>query len=148
MKKIITLPILILSLNCFSQLDSSRFKISITIGARDCEYVSLLIEKTNKFEGLDSTLKSKFRIASPPSNATNVVVDSIEGRVWLDINRSLSMDITALHANCFKRVDDAIRLTNSTWIVNKLNRDATSRDGDYDSRRSIGRLYLRKLQEN
>lgn len=129
-----------------AQLDSSKFKISVTINARDCEYVSLLMERNNKFENLDSTLKAKFRVASPPSNATNVIIDSIEGRAWLDICRSLSIDITALHANCFKRVSDAVRATTSVWIINKLDKDATQRDSDYDFRRAFGRDYLRKLQ--
>lgn len=142
----IILILLLLPSVCFSQSDSSRFKISITINARDCEYITLVMEKTNKFEALDSTLKNKFRVSSPPSGSTNVVVDSVEGRAWLDIMRSLSIDITALHANCFKRVSDAIRLTNSVWIVNRLDKDATQRDSDFDTRRAFGREYLRKLQ--
>lgn len=139
--------LLMLPVMAHSQLDSSRFKISITIGARDCEYISILMEKNNKFEPLDSTLKAKFRVASPPSNSTNVVVDSIELRCWLDIMRSLSIDITAMHANCFKRVSDAIIATGSVWVINKLARDANIRDSDYDTRRAVGRLYLRKLQD-
>lgn len=146
MKTIIILLLLFPAV-CAAQLDSSRFKISVTINARDCEYISLLMDKTNKFEALDSTLKVKFRVASPPSNSTNVVVDSIEGRAWLSITRSLSIDLVAMHANSFKRVSDAIRATTSIWVINKLDRDANQRDGDYDTQRAIGRLYLRKLQE-
>lgn len=127
--------------------DSSRSKISVTINAKDCEYIALLFDNSNKYEDIDSITRSKFRVASPPTGNTNVTIDSIEQRVWLDIDNRLAGDYIALTNNVFKRVDDAIRLAGGTWIINKLNRAVTDRGDEFDLRRQIGRKYLRKQED-
>lgn len=147
MKILILFIALSMSLTCLSQIDSGKVKISLQIQARDCEYIAAAaFEKSNKFEPIDSVLKSKFRVASPPADNTNVTVDSIEVRVYRTIMQILRDDVKAVHKNVYKRLNDALTANGNVWIIDKINKDFKIIDDPYDIVRLLGRKYLRKEQ--
>lgn len=143
------LILLLLPTFCYSQIDSSKTKLSIIIAAKNCEYISLLFEKNNKYEDIDSTTKKKFRIASPPTNNTNVQIDSVESRILADLYGNLSYDPVALSdtTKCLKDYEDACRASGGVWLNIRIDRIKKDKRSQYDVFRDAGRLYLRK-QEN
>jgi hypothetical protein len=148
MKKILFVILIFYSISGYCQTDSSKTKISLSIAAKDCEYISLKFEKSNKFEDIDSTVKRKFRDpGGAPTNNTSVQLDSIEVRVWRDIMNDLRFDIIAVHENVYKRISDALISNGNTWIVNKLSKDFEPIDAQYDDLRTLGRKYLKKEQD-
>lgn len=148
MKYLLTFLGLFISAISFSQVDSSRSKISLSITAKDCEYVVKTFEKSNKFEDLDSTLKKKFRGASPPSNNNNVTIDSVEVRVYRSIMQMLRDDVVAVQNNVYKRISDLLIANGNAWIIDKLSKDLQVVSDQYDQIRTIGRAYLTKAQTN
>lgn len=149
MKYIFLILSIFFYINCFSQLDSSKSKISVTLVGKDVKYISLMFEKINQHEDIDSICKSKFRVQNPPNNNASVVIDSIEQRVWLHFVTRLSFDPLALHPanNVFSRVDAAVRLSGGAWIINKLNRSLSDIDSRYTDILSIGNKYLKKQED-
>jgi hypothetical protein len=146
--KYILFLFLIISVQSFAQIDSSKTKVSITLAAKDCEYIANAFEKTNKYEDVDSVAKKRFRVASPPTNNANVQIDSVEGRVLVDVFEKLCYDVVALNDtnNVTKRFFTALLVTGNTWIAQKANKIKANISDAYDFKRVLGRDYLRKNQ--
>lgn len=149
MKKILILLLFSFSLQCFAQIDSSKTKVSINLAAKTCEYIIQYFENTNKFEDIDSVLKKRFRVQSPPTNNNNVQIDSIEGKVLMSIYTRLTQDPIALSDTTkhLKRFSEALRQTGSSWLNSRIDRTQKDKSDQDDQLRTLGRSYLLK-QEN
>lgn len=151
MKKILTLLLIIISVNSFAQVDG-KTKLSVTLAAKDCEYIVKYFEKTNKYEDIDSVLKKKWRVASPPTNNASVIIDSVQGNVLFDIWNKLSVDNVATSdtAKVHKRFSDACRETtgaNGSWLRDKITNSGLKQFvKEQDDTRANGVLYLIKQQ--
>lgn len=143
MKKIILL-LLLFPLTSIAQSDSSKVRISFTMQARDCEILANYTFYENNFEELDSVMKVRFRVASPPSGNTNVQIDSIRVRDLREIAHKLRDNPIALNGGVWTRYDAAVRAANNTWLNNRLNQDESSVQTLFNNQRLIGRRRLRK----
>jgi hypothetical protein len=143
MKKIIFILLLIPILS-----SSQETNISVTLQARDCEFIGSFTGSDDLYQDLDSLLKNKFRPGSTaPSGTTNVVITGITNTVWFRVCYFLRRKSTALNGNNnpFTRTDAALRAASNTWLTNALDADAVDWDLDgYTNDRAIGRKRLKK----
>lgn len=116
--------------------------------ARDCEYIGYFTGFDEKYQDIDSSLRSKFRPAfSAPSGTTAVTVGGATARAWYEVIYRLRREAAALSGNNnpFTRLDAAVRATGNTWLINALNTDATDWDAaGYTNNRSAGRKRLKR----
>ena len=145
MKKLILSIAILLSLTSFGQ-DSSKLKPSVTLKAKDLYYIKVFIGGQNKYEDLDSLIKTLCRPAvNCPANTSDVTLTVIENRVWLALCRQLSSDPIALHTNVFKRVSDALRLlTTQTWLIKRLDSDVQDIINAGDNQVNTGKILAKK----
>lgn len=143
MKKLIAF-VLLIPLISVSQPDSSKMRISFTLQARDCEYIANYTMSENAYEELDSVMKVRFRISSPPSGTGNVQVDSIRVRDLRQLADRLRYDPMAFFGGVWVRFDTAIRAANNTWLNNRLNTDDSNVQTIFMNQRFNGRRRLRK----
>jgi hypothetical protein len=145
MKQIFILILMTVSagFTALAQADSSKAKITVSIQARDCEYIAALTNGDNIMEDIDSVLKKRWRPASQsPSGNTLVSVDSIELRAWREVVKRLRAQDDGDEE--FGRVDAVLRATNNTWLIDKLNKDSGNLDDISSEKRQYGRSRLKK----
>lgn len=144
MKKIIFLLFLIPIL---SKAQNETSIIAPIIQARDCEYIGYFSGSEDRWQDIDSSLKSKFRPAfSAPSGTTNVTVGGATARAWFDIAYRLVREAPAVNGNntVFTRLDAALRAVGNTWLTNALNQDIIDWDAaGYTNNRNAGRRRLK-----
>lgn len=146
MKKIFILFFIILPISLFSQVDSNTVKITISIQARDCEYVALFIQYFNRTETLWDTMKGKFRVASPPSNNTTVQLDTIPIGEWFYLTSLLRRDAIAVNAGTLGRINTQLTALNIPFVTNRVNSQDADDQNNFTSQRILGRLKLRRLE--
>lgn len=143
MKKLLSFLPVFIAFASFGQ-DSSKTKINVTIQARDVEYIGFFAGAQNRYEDLDSTMKALFRVTNTPTGNTNVTINSVEARVWLDIYRRLVTEVTALQQNVHSRIETALRVVNNVWLTNKLDNQVNTFNNNYQDLRQHGRNRLKK----
>lgn len=145
MKKLIYLLFLIPILG---KAQNETSIISVTLQARDCEYIGYFTWQEERYQDIDSAMKSKFRpAASAPSGTANVVLGGATARAWFDIAYRLVREAPAVNGNNtpFTRLDAALRAVGNTWLTNALNQDIIEWDaGGYTNNRSAGRKRLKR----
>lgn len=145
MKRLIYLLFLVPIL---SKAQNETSIISVTLQARDCEYIGYFTGNEERWQDIDSAMKSKFRPASnAPSGTTNVVLGGATARAWFDIAYRLVREAPAVNGNNtpFTRLDAALRAVGNTWLTNALNQDIIEWDaGGYTNNRSAGRKRLKR----
>lgn len=144
MKKIITILLSLFSIDSFAQTDSSLMKVTVTIQARDCEYLGVYIAFNQDYEDLFDAMKAKFRVVNPPSGTTNVVVDTITIVQWLGVINQLQADPFAVGGSVFTRVDAALRAVNNEYLTRILNEKSVANTNIFMNMRVLGRNRLRK----
>lgn len=143
MKKLIILSLLI-PVFASAQIDSSQLKITVTLQARDAEFIGFFIGHNIDYEDLFDGLKAKFRVASPPTGTTNVTVDTIPIAQWLSVSAKLRTDPYAIGGSVFSRIDAALRAVNHSYLTGRLNvMDATDTEV-FTNFRLLGRFKLRR----
>lgn len=122
--------------------------ISVTIQARDCEYIGYFTGGDDQFQDLDSSLKSKFRpAASAPSGTTNVTLGGVTNGAWFQMIHKLRYDPFACFGNNnpFTRIDAVLRALNNAWLTAALDADALDFDNNgYTFNRSRGRARIKR----
>lgn len=122
--------------------------ISVVIQARDCEYIGYFTGQEDRYEDIDSSLKSKFRPAeSAPSGTTNVTVGGATARSWFEIAYRLRREAAAVNGNNtpFTRIDAVLRAVNNPWLTGKLDQDTSDWDATgYTNNRTAGRKRLKR----
>jgi len=143
MKKIITVIILLVSLQSQAQTDSSALSATANIKARDLEYIGSFIFIDNEVENLYDSIKVKFRVQNPPTGNTIATVTATNAD-WLYIIRRLKNDATAIKANCTSRVETALRAAGQSWLVSELNKIDYGDQTTFSTMRQFGRQKLRR----
>lgn len=141
MKYIITLLLLIPLIG-----RSQNTIVSPVIQARDLEYIGSFLSGDDRFQDLDSSLKSKFRPAfSAPSGTTNVTVGGVTNGTWAQLMYVPLRDVYASQGNnsVFSRVDTNLRALSNTYLTAQLDADATAFDNTTTSFRASGRSRLK-----
>ncbi len=142
MKKIIFILLLIPCI-VFAQ-DNDATKVTVTIQARDCEYIGSFISFNENYEDLFDAMKAKFRVASPPTGTTNVVLDTIPIGQWLGVSRQLRQDPYGIAGSVFSRYDVALRAANNIYMTGRLNTMDANDTDIFTGFRTLGRIRLRK----
>jgi hypothetical protein len=145
MKKIIIpLFISLFSLSSFAQESADSAKISVTLQARDCEYLGFFVAHNMDYEDLFDAIKSKFRVTNAPSGTNSVVIDSIYIIQWLRVSQRLRDDPYAIGGNVYSRVDAALRALNNSHLTSRLNEMNDMDTEIFMGRRQLGRFKLRR----
>jgi hypothetical protein len=121
--------------------------ISVTIQARDCEYIGSFSGNDDDYQDLDSSLKSKFRPReTAPSGTTNVTLGGVTNGVWARVVHQLRYDHLSSSGNNneFTRVDAVLRALNNTWLTAALDADVVEFNNKHDANRARGRARLRR----
>lgn len=140
--KNILFALLLISGSIKAQSDSA--KITVTIQARDCEYMGSFIAFHPDYEDLFDAMKLKFRVANPPTGTTNVVIDTIYTIQWVRVSERLRDDPYAIGGNVYSRVDAALRAINNSYLTSRLDA-LNNRDTElFTNYRTLGRLKLRR----
>jgi hypothetical protein len=142
MKKIL-FALLLFSATVKAQ-DNEQTKVTVTIQARDCEFIGFYIAHAPEFEDLFDAMKVKFRVASPPSGTTNVQLDTIPIVQWLSVSAKLRTDPYAIGGLVFSRYDAALRAANNTYMTSRLDAMNTGDTEVFTTFRLSGRSRLRK----
>lgn len=141
MKKLLFISLFLISLNGFAQ---DSVKVTLSVQARDLEYIGSFIFNDNSTEDLYDSLKVKFRVPNPATGTTTV---SVTGYTldWLSVANRLNNDATALKALCTKRVTDLLRAVNQPYLTGKLDAINTADQNTFQAMRQFGRSKLRRL---
>jgi hypothetical protein len=133
-------------MNVFSQQDSAKIKIDVTVQARDLEMVLFFtLQGDRKLEDLDSALLTKWRSpATAPQGTDNVTVNGIELRVWLQAWRLCFENIAAVQEGTATRISDVLKASGQSWLINKVTKDEDARKDTWQALRAIGRKYVKK----
>lgn len=143
MKKILFILLLLPSL-CHGQVDSSTIKITVTVQARDIEFFSGYTFGNPNYELLFDATKAKFRVTNPPTNTTNVTIDTVATGTWLSLLNDLRQDPIAVAANVFSRIETNVRAAGNTWLNNSLTSATAAQIAIAIGRRTDGRKRLRR----
>ena len=147
MKKIFLSLCIIFSINSFAQ-DSAKLKPQITIQARDCEVILSFARLNKKLQDLDSVLLTKFRPpATAPTGTTNVVVDGVEARAWLEAMTRCGDNTAVVRGGTFDRVKTALLNSGHSWLVTKVNNEAIESDAIWVFIRVLGRKDGKKEED-
>ena len=141
MRKLILSIAILLSLKSFSQ---DSVKVTLSVQARDCEYIGAFAFNHDSLEELWDSLKVKFRVPNPATGNTTVSVTAYT-LDWLSVLNRLNNDATALKAQCTKRVSDLLRAVNQPYLTGKLNALDVADQNTFQSMRQFGRSKLRRL---
>ncbi len=145
MKKLIYLLFLIPIL---AKTQNENSVIAPVIQARDCEYIGYFTGIEDRWQDIDSCLKSKFRPpASAPSGTTTVTVGGATAKAWFDISYRLRREAAAINGNNtpFTRIDAALRAISNTWLTAALDQDIIDWDTEgYSKNRTSGRQRLKR----
>lgn len=149
MKKIILLLIFALPFFASAQgIDSTKIFIkNITFQARDIELLTpLMLSGQELYEDFYDIAKTKFRVANPPANLTNVTIDSLRTDVIISIARWMRTSDYGTVANFFARVDAVIKAIPNTYLQGIIS----EMDAAYVQRiievRTEGRRRLRGIR--
>lgn len=119
-------------------------KVTVTIQARDCEYIGHIIAFNENYEDLFDLTKVKWRTGNDPTGNANVVIDTIPIGQWLKIDAQLRADPIAVGASVLSRVEAALRAVNNTYMNGRLDALVAIDTEIYTSRRAFGRFRYRK----
>jgi hypothetical protein len=147
MKKIFILVLLVVSLNCFAQVDSAHTTITVSVQARDLAYIANFTSIDPIFEDLDSTMKTKFRVTSPPSGTTTVSIPGIQVRAWLTIFIRLLNDPIAVNANVLSRIQTVLNGSANGWIVFRISRETNNMVNQMQAAVQAGAARLQKQKD-
>lgn len=128
----------------YSQTDSAALKISLSIQARNAEYIVSQISNKDEYEDLYDSAKAKFRVANPPLNNIVIDIDNVETHLWLSIMNIVRKDYLAIQAGIFIRMDAILRAKNNAFIIRKLNEMNSLDTKAYQEARTAGRNRLRR----
>jgi hypothetical protein len=124
--------------------DNDNTKVTVTLQARDCEFIGSFIAFNESFEDMFDGMKLKFRVTSPPQNTTNVVIDTIPIGQWLALSAKLRTDPYAIGGSVWARYDAALRAANNTYMTGRLNTMDANDTDIFTGYRVLGRFRLRK----
>lgn len=140
MKKLLTLIIVIVSINSFAQNN----RISVQIQTRDCEYMLSRSKMNNDWYTLDSALLAKADEIANNSATTNVTIAGVPEKVWRDFMRILRLDLFARVGNTVSRIDAALTALNISWLNTRLTSDESDVSIPWTNARQDGRKRARK----
>jgi hypothetical protein len=144
MKKIFLFILILISVKSFSQTDSSRATITVSVQARDLSYISNFTDIDPIFEDLDSVMKTKFRVASPPSGTTNVSIAGVPVRAWWWMLLKLSYDPIAINTNIVSRLSTLLSAAGNNWLSFRITRETNSIISQQQSFINSGAARLQK----
>ena len=144
MKKIIVLICACISMATYGQVDSSKLTTTISIQARDLEYITWVNGFTAILEDVYDKAKLQFRVPVPPSGTTSIILDSITLNNCIILNNFLRNDYIAVQNNIYKRVNDMLRILGQSYLVTQLDIIAATDDAELQNRRQFGRKRLKK----
>lgn len=136
--------IILICLDSFfvSGQDSSKLKVSVTLQARDLEYIGQIIFNRAEYEEMYDNMKAKFRVASPPNGTTNVTVDTVELWLWADLYNNLRGDSYARPT--FNRFATAVGALGQSWLTARVDEIEAYFTDRQNSLQKFGRQKLRK----
>lgn len=126
MKKIFVFILILTSLNGLTQTDSSRALITVSVRAEDLGYIANFTASDPIFEDLDSVMKTKFRVTSPPTGTTSVSMAGVPVRAWWWILFRLSYDPVAIHTNLVSRLSTLLTAAGNGWLSYRISRETTN----------------------
>lgn len=151
MKKIFFLILFWVSAaGAFAQLDSSKIRIGgIIIKGKICDNILYFVKyNPGSFPLMDSVFKVKY--LNPPSNNTDVTIDSVNNKEWLKMWRMFNTDVISLRENWDKDLKDELNLHGTTWIKQRILKDTQGStnimgtDEEGNARRKEGQKYGKK----
>lgn len=146
MKYSFILFILLIGLKTYSQTDSSKLKISVTLPAKDFNYFGFyMYEQNDLFGDLTDSIKVKYRSGQDNQDNNNISITATVG-AWFNMDILLRNDANALKNNVFKRLDDALKLfTTHTYLIRRLTEADAIDQVTYQSMRQIGKDKHKRL---
>ena len=142
MKKFLLVIAILFSLQSFAQVDSAGKKVSVSLQARDIEYIAANLYA--EMEDVFDAAKAKFRVQTPPTGNTLVALDSITLTDLLLIDKILRNNADAVKANIYSRVNTSLKALNEIFLTGRLNRRDIEDTDSITALRKIGRRKLRK----
>lgn len=143
MKKIFLFTLILISFKSFAQ-DSSRALITVNVQARDLLYLSNLTGIDPLFEDLDSVMKVRFRVSSPPSGTTNVSIPGVQVRAWWVALLRLSYDPIAINTNIVSRLSALLSGAGNSWLSHRIQRETNIIIATQQSKIANGAARLQK----
>jgi len=140
MKKLLTTIAILISLSATAQ-DSTR--ITLSVGARDLEYIAAFIFNDDAVEDLYDTIKLKFRVQNPPTNLQAVSITAYTFE-WVIVYIQLNNDATALKTNCASRMEALLRAVNQPYLTGRINEIQAAYISTAIAHRQFGRAKLRR----
>ena len=118
-------------------------KISVTLQARDAEFIGYYISFNEQFENLFDSTKLFFRVPSPPTGTTTIKIDSIPIYQWLGVSLRLRNNPLAILGGVHSRVATALTNVNNSYLNSRLSAMDAEDTSDYMRIRVLGRFKLR-----
>lgn len=144
MKYITLFATLLISACVFAQADSANSKPSVTLQARDIEYLLNFTGFEPKYDKMDSVFVAKLSVSSPPTGTTNVTCDSVKAKHWLSIFERMRFDALGVDQGIWNRLKAALNSTSFSWLTVRITRSDDAANEAQSEMRSNGRKRARK----
>jgi hypothetical protein len=118
-------------------------KVTISVQARDLDYCGSFMFSDNALENVYDSVKVKFRVQNPPNGTTAVSVTAYTVD-WIALIGKLNLDIYAIKANTFSRVETLLRGVGQPYLTGKLDAMAAADQDHITALRLFGRSKNRR----
>ena len=143
MKKIVLIFMVLFAMNAKAQTLQDSVEITLSIQARDIEYISGFIYNSESFENLVDSIRPAYRKLNNPT-ATTVVTVKGYTKDFIDVLKILRSDGTAIKNNCDARITALLSALNVPYISTKLTEFTDYDNLLFASGRSLGKWKLVK----
>ena len=143
MKKLILFLVLIFSslLSRTQNLDSSF--VSVTLAAKDYEFISSIIYTNINVEQLKDSMVVKMRVGNPPNNNTPVTITAMI-KDWVIVYELLQESTVANVSGIYSRITTQFNNSNNQLMINKMQSYVDYYDQMYLNMRQGGKRKLRR----
>lgn len=143
MKKIILIIAVLFAFNAKAQTANDSVEITLSIQAKDVEYISAFIFYNDFYENLVDSIKPAYRKLVNPTNTAPVKITGYT-KDFIEAVRMLRNDVCAIKNNVDTRIISLLSALNVPYINTKIQEFTDADNSQFAYGRSSGKWKLVK----
>jgi len=140
MKTILLIIVLAFALQTKAQVSDS-VEITLSIQAKDVEYISAFIFSNEFYDNLTDSIKQSYRKLNNPSNSTPVSITGYT-KDFIEVVRMVRNDVTAIKNNVDTRLISLLSALNVAYINTKIQGFTDADNSQYAYGRQLGKFRI------
>ena len=143
MKKIALIITILFAFNAKAQTVNDSAEITLSIQARDVEYITGFIYNVEFYENLLDSIKPAYKKLNNPNATTPVVIKGYT-KDFIEVVKMLRNDVCAIKNNVDTRIISLLSALNVTYINTKIQEFTYADNTQFAYNRSSGKWRLVK----